>query len=98
VTNVPGPPMDIYFAGARLVEQYGVGPIFDGMGLINIVYSSGGTLTLSFTADRQAVSDPENYAQALRDTFDELMAALVKPKPKASSAKKSPAKRKAKAS
>jgi diacylglycerol O-acyltransferase / wax synthase len=100
VTNVPGPPMDIYFAGARLVEQFGVGPIFDGMGLINVVYSSGGTLTLSFTADREAVSDPENYAQALRDTFDELMAALVNPKPrrKKAAAKKSPAKRKAKAS
>lgn len=98
VTNVPGPPMDIYFAGARLVEQYGVGPIFDGMGLINVVYSSGGTLTLSFTADRDAVSDPENYAKALRDSFDELKAALVKPKRKASSGKKTPAKRKAKAS
>ena len=95
VTNVPGPPMDIYFAGARLVEQFGVGPIFDGMGLINIVYSSGGTLTLSFTADRDAVSDPENYAAALRESFDELKAAMAKRKKKPAK-RKPPAKKAAK--
>lgn len=100
VTNVPGPPMDIYFAGARLVEQFGVGPIFDGMGLINIVYSSGGVLTVSFTADREAVSDPENYAAALSGAFDELKAALVKPKRKPAkkrAAAKKPIKKKEKA-
>ncbi len=96
VTNVPGPPMDIYFAGARLIEQFGVGPIFDGMGLINIVYSSGGVLTVSFTADRSAVSDPENYAAALRESFEELKTALTKNKRKP--AKKKSAKKKAKAS
>lgn len=101
VTNVPGPPMDIYFAGARLIEQFGVGPIFDGMGLINIVYSSGGVLTVSFTADRSAVSDPENYAAALRESFEELKSALKKGKRKPAkkkSAAKKPAKKKAKAS
>jgi WS/DGAT/MGAT family acyltransferase len=97
VTNVPGPPMDIYFAGARLIEQFGVGPIFDGMGLINIVYSSGGTLTLSFTADRDAVSDPENYAAALRETFEELKAALAAPRPAKKKAAKRTAKKKEKA-
>jgi WS/DGAT/MGAT family acyltransferase len=82
VTNVPGPPMPIYFAGAKLLDQYGFGPIFDGMGLINIVYSYAGGICLSFTADREAVNDPEAYAAALRETFEELKAALIAPKKK----------------
>jgi len=69
--------------------------------LINIVYSSGGVLTVSFTADRSAVSDPENYATALRESFDELKSALTKGKRKPTKKKtaaKKPAKKKASAS
>jgi hypothetical protein len=39
VTNVPGSRVPLYFCGARMVAMYGTGPVFDGMGLINPVYS-----------------------------------------------------------
>lgn len=102
VTNVPGPPMPLYFAGAELVEQYGFGPVFDGMGLIVPVYSYNGTICVSFTGDRNQIGDPENLAAAFREAFDDLRAALVEPKrkstkKKAPAKKKSSAKRKAKA-
>jgi diacylglycerol O-acyltransferase / wax synthase len=83
-TNVPGPRIPLYFAGAKLVRQMGLGPVFDGMGLINTIYSYGPEIAISFTSDRDMLPDPANYAQALRDSFDELLnakpKAAVKPK------------------
>ena len=79
VTNVPGSRVPLYFTGARMVAMYGTGPVFDGMGLINTIYSYGPTIAISFTADRDAMPDPQAYADALREAFRALMAAAVKP-------------------
>jgi diacylglycerol O-acyltransferase len=77
VTNVPGSRVPLYFAGARMVAMYGTGPVFDGMGLINTIYSYGPTIAISFTADRDAMPDPQAYADALRQSFQALKAAAV---------------------
>ena len=77
VTNVPGSRVPLYFAGARMVAMYGTGPVFDGMGLINTIYSYGPTIAISFTADRDAMPDPQAYADALRASFKALKAAAV---------------------
>jgi diacylglycerol O-acyltransferase / wax synthase len=77
-TNVPGPRIPLYFAGAKLVRQMGMGPVFDGMGLINTIYSYGPEIAISFTSDRDMMPDPANYAQALRDSFEELLNAKRK--------------------
>ena len=71
-TNVPGSRVPLYFAGARMVAMYGTGPIFDGMGLINTIYSYGPTIAISFTSDRDAMPDPDAYADALRASFAAL--------------------------
>ncbi|RZM30387.1 MAG: DUF1298 domain-containing protein, partial [Sphingomonas sp.] len=81
VTNVPGSRVPLYFCGAKMVAMYGTGPVFDGMGLINPVYSYGDTIAISFTADRRAMPDPDRYADALRASFAALKAAAVKPAP-----------------
>ncbi len=75
VTNVPGPRQPLYFAGARCVRTFGAGPVVDGMGIINIVGSYDDQFVLSFTACREMMPDPTRYAAALRDSFDELVAA-----------------------
>jgi hypothetical protein len=49
--------------------------VADGMGLINIVTSYDDQFVLSFTACREMMPDPERYAAALRESFDELGAA-----------------------
>lgn len=72
VTNVPGARVPMYFAGARMVAMYGTGPVFDGMGLINPVYSYGDTIAISFTCDRAMMPDPDRYAAALRASFENL--------------------------
>ena len=81
VTNVPGARVPLYFCGARMVAMYGTGPVFDGMGLINPVYSYGDTIAVSFTADRDMMPDPDAYAAGLRAAFEALKAAAVKPTP-----------------
>ncbi|MDB5710547.1 MAG: wax ester/triacylglycerol synthase family O-acyltransferase [Sphingomonas bacterium] len=77
VTNVPGSRVPLYFCGAKMVAMYGTGPVFDGMGLINPIYSYGDTIAISFTSDRDMMPDPENYAAALRASFDALKEATL---------------------
>ena len=71
-TNVPGPRVPLYFAGAKLVRMMGTGPIFDGMGLINTIYSYGPEIAISFTSDRAIMPDPAIYAQSLQRSFEAL--------------------------
>jgi diacylglycerol O-acyltransferase / wax synthase len=98
-TNVPGSRVPLYFAGAKMVKMYGLGPIFDSMGLINTIYSYVDEIAISFTCDRDMMPDPDAYAAALRQSFDELLAAakagpVPAAKPKVAAA--APAKPKAK--
>ncbi|MCU1504461.1 MAG: wax ester/triacylglycerol synthase family O-acyltransferase [Ilumatobacteraceae bacterium] len=75
VTNVPGPRQPLFFAGAELLRNFGLGPVGDGMGLINVVGSYEGQFVLSFTADREIMPDPEHYADCITGSFEELAAA-----------------------
>ena len=77
VTNVPGPPVPLYFCGARMVRMAGTGPVFDGMGLINAVYSYAGELAIAPTADRDLMPDPWVYTDGLRSTFEALKAKIA---------------------
>ena len=72
VTNVPGPPVPIYSAGARLESMMGLLCLTDGMGLGHVVQSYCKEATISFTACRKVVPDPEFYAQCIEDSFTEL--------------------------
>jgi WS/DGAT/MGAT family acyltransferase len=72
VTNVPGPPVPIYSTGARLESMMGLVCLTDGMGLGHVVQSYVGEATISFTACRKLMPDPEFYAQCIEDSFTEL--------------------------
>ena len=72
VTNVPGPPVPIYSAGARLESMMGLLCLTDGMGLGHVVQSYCKEATISFTACRMVMPDPEFYAQCIEDSFTEL--------------------------
>jgi len=82
VTNVPGSRVPLYFAGAKMVGMYGLGPIFDSMGLINTIYSYVDTIAISFTADRDMMPDPDAYAAGIRQAFEELKTAAAPPSAK----------------
>jgi diacylglycerol O-acyltransferase / wax synthase len=74
VTNVPGPSEPIFFSGARLVRAAGLGPLVAGLNLIHVVASYNGTLSISATADRDALPDPATYAECMEKAFQELLA------------------------
>lgn len=74
VTNVPGPTEPMFFSGARLVRAAGLGPLIGGLNLIHVVASYNGTLSISATADRDALPDPATYAECMDQAFQELLA------------------------
>ena len=80
VTNVPGPQVPLYMAGARMVQSYGLGPVMDSVGLFQAVTSYCGELVITFTACREMMNDPAFYAECLQSSFDELYAAATKPR------------------
>ena len=81
VTNVPGPQVPLYLAGAKLLSMFGMGPVTDGMGIIHPVFSYNGEIAVSVTACREMMPDPGFYADCLQASFDELAAATAdKPK------------------
>jgi diacylglycerol O-acyltransferase len=93
VTNVPGSPVPIYSAGARLESMMGLLCLTDGMGLGHVVQSYTAEATIAFTACRELLPDPEFYAQCIEDSFTELRDAargvpsLAKSAPKAAKAR-----------
>ncbi len=76
ISNVPGPQFPLYSAGASLVTQYGLGPIFDGMGLIFPVFSYNGQITITINSCRDMVPDPDFFAECLQQSYDDLRAAV----------------------
>ncbi|MFZ3271216.1 MAG: wax ester/triacylglycerol synthase family O-acyltransferase [Mycobacterium sp.] len=76
VTNVPGPTEPIFFSGARLVRAAGLGPLIGGLNLIHVVASYNGTLSISATADRDALPDPATYAECMERAFQELLSGV----------------------
>ena len=76
VTNVPGPRIPIYSAGAKAVSVFGMMCLFDGVALGHIVQSYMDDITLSYTACRSAMPDPDFYAECVQASFDDHMKAL----------------------
>jgi len=76
ITNVPGPPIPIYVAGARVHSAFGMAPILDGLGLILVVLSYDGRLSIGISSCQQIVPDPEYLAECFEQSFTELEVAI----------------------
>ncbi len=74
VTPVPAPPGPLYLCGARMSYFSAMLPISDGLGLAFAVTQCDGRIIISPTSCRELMPDPEAFAQALRDSFQELLA------------------------
>jgi diacylglycerol O-acyltransferase len=78
ITNVPGPQVPLFAAGAQLVASYPVLPLSSGHVLAIGVTSYDGEVFFGLTADRDAISDLDVLAQCLLDALDELLDTTVR--------------------
>lgn len=76
ITNIPGPPIPLYSSGARAVAIYGMLCLMDSLRLGHIIHTFVDEVTLSFTACRDAMPDPDLYANCIKRSFDEHRNAL----------------------
>ncbi|MEY2566861.1 MAG: diacylglycerol O-acyltransferase / wax synthase [Actinomycetota bacterium] len=75
ISNVPGPPFPLWFAGARLVALNPLGPVMDGAALNITVISYMDSVDWGFIADKEAVPDLWNLAAAVPEALAELVKA-----------------------
>ena len=78
ITNVPGPQVPLYAAGARMVASYPVLPLAAGHLLTIGVTSYDGEVFFGLNADRDAISDLDVLAQCLTDALEELLDTTVR--------------------
>jgi WS/DGAT/MGAT family acyltransferase len=76
ISNVPGPAMPLYAAGARLEHFYPVSAVADGQGLNMTVQSYNGRLDFGFIACRELVPDVWDMTRYLQDAMQELLDAV----------------------
>jgi len=74
ISNVPGPNVPLYLAGAELQAYYPVSAIVDGQGLNITVMSYRGTMFFGLVACRELVPDLDLLAGYLRAELDEMLA------------------------
>jgi diacylglycerol O-acyltransferase / wax synthase len=77
VSNVPGPQFPLYLAGARVIANYPVSVITDGMGLNITVMSYFGHLDFGIVADREQMRDVWKLIGWLEDALGELRPAAT---------------------
>lgn len=78
VSNIVGPEIPLWCAGARLVALYPVGPLAEGVGLNVTVISYAETLYLGLLGCRSLVPDLDQVVHHLTDAFAELVKMAVR--------------------
>jgi WS/DGAT/MGAT family acyltransferase len=72
ISNVPGPPVALYMAGARMLTNYPASIVVHGMALNMTVQSYEHSLDFGLMADGAAMPDVRELAEAIRVAFDDL--------------------------
>jgi WS/DGAT/MGAT family acyltransferase len=73
VTNVPGPQVPLFAAGAKLIGSYPVLPLMRGHALAVGVTSYSGGVFLGLNADRDAIGDLDVLANEIITSADQLV-------------------------
>ena len=77
VSNVPGPPIDLYAAGARLEALYPLSIITQGAGLNVTVMSYRDSLDVGITADGRQTPDVQTLVAGMQRELDRLLDAVL---------------------
>ncbi len=81
ISNIPGPPMPLYVAGARMTDYWPLSIVEHGVGLNITLMSYAGTLGIGITAARCALPDAHELAADILSAFDELKRRAAPPAP-----------------
>jgi hypothetical protein len=76
ISNVPGPPVPLYLAGAKLRHYYPVSIVAHGLAFNITVQSYAGSLEFGLTACRDVVARPGVVADAMSAALAELIERL----------------------
>jgi diacylglycerol O-acyltransferase len=76
ISNVPGPPVPLYFMGARVEAMLPLGPVFHGAGLNITVMSNAGRVGVGIIACRESVPDVDDLARRFPEELARLHAAV----------------------
>jgi len=87
ISNIPGPRVPLYAAGARMSAYWPVSIVEHGLGLNITVISYAGAMGFGFTTARAAVPDAHRMTQALAEAFEELRVKTRQPPAKAARSK-----------
>jgi len=88
-SNVPIYPGDTFIAGAKVLRQFGLGPL-PGVAMMVVLVSRGGFATVTARYDRAAIAHQDLFARCLRDGFDEVLALAGDPPPRVVAVSHSP--------
>ena len=72
-SNVPVYAGDTFIAGAKILRQYGLGPL-PGVAMMVVLMSRAGYCTITTRYDRASITDAELFARCLLAGFDEVLA------------------------
>ena len=75
VSNVPGPPMPLYLAGAKIEHIFSAGPLNMGMGLNITVFSYDGHVDVGIQVDPALVDDEWGLMAGVSEELRRLVAA-----------------------
>jgi len=73
ITNVPGPQVPLYAAGARMVATYPVPPLYEGHPIAIGVTSYDGFVYYGINADRDMIADADLLGPCVQEALDELL-------------------------
>ena len=76
ISNVPGPPVPLYFIGARIEALYPLGPVFHGAGLNLTVMSNNGQVHVGAIACRESMPDPDALVRRFPEELIRLRKAV----------------------
>lgn len=79
ISNVQGPQVPLYVAGARMTDYWPLSIVEHGVGLNITVMSYAGQVAFGFTTARCAVPYARELAAALREALPELVAHRARP-------------------
>jgi len=77
ISNVPGPPVPLYFMGAQILALYPLGPVFHGAGLNVTVMSNNGRMHVGVIACRESMPDVDDLVRRFPAELAVLKAAVV---------------------